>query len=282
MTPLYTIWQALYMSLYSKALYLDIGRGWRGAGFRYLLLLTALCMTALTGLWMVKISRINLDVAPSLDIPSDQENSNDLSSILVHLIAQVPVITIKQGEASITQDEPYTIYYPEDNAPFAVIDTKDTHASLENTTAIILLTKDKLIYKAASNEMQSYMLKDLSQDDRVVDAYTVKEWVKHAKHIVLWLLPLVVLPLFTLIGFVYLALRSLMFGAFAMVLGMTMKVEDLKYIDYLRLSCVASTPVVVLYLLVSYFPPLGMIPFLSAVTFLLGVVYIYIAVKASR
>ncbi|HEL8434089.1 TPA: hypothetical protein U0D75_002421, partial [Legionella pneumophila] len=41
--PIYSYWQALYMSFYSKRLFVDVGKRWRGIGLIYLLLVVAIC-----------------------------------------------------------------------------------------------------------------------------------------------------------------------------------------------------------------------------------------------
>jgi len=39
----YTIFHPLYLAFFSKSLYQDVGRNWKGIGASYLLLLLALC-----------------------------------------------------------------------------------------------------------------------------------------------------------------------------------------------------------------------------------------------
>lgn len=37
--PFYNYWQAIVLSFFSSRLYVDVGKRWKGLGFRYLLLI---------------------------------------------------------------------------------------------------------------------------------------------------------------------------------------------------------------------------------------------------
>lgn len=283
MTKLYTYWQALYMSFYSRSLYLDVGRGWQGMGIRYTAIVAALCSVLLVGNWMWQINQITL-IPEAQDMRAEPEGKtpSDLNSILIHLVEQVPVITIKNGEASIAQEQPYTIYEPDNTKPFAVIDTKNQGVSLHNTEAMVLLTKDTLSYRSGLNEVQSYSIVSLSQGDRVIDSQMVADWVMQGKQIIFWGLPLVVFPLLALAWFAYMMIRGLIFGVLGMVLGNVLKVEDFTYNDYLRLSLVASTPIAAIYVLSFLFPAFGNMGYVSTIIFAIGVLYLFFAVRANR
>lgn len=280
MTKLYSYWQALYMSLYSRDMYLDVGRGWSGTGFRYVALVSALCAAVLVAHWMSIVNSVDLSQPPQVS-PAEEEEM-DLNTIFVKLIAQVPVITITEGKISTRVEEPYMIYYPENNVPFAIIDTKGTYTSLDDTEAMVLLMEEQLIYRTADDEVEIYTVAELSQGDRIIDSYVLMEWVKQGRTLLLWIMPLVVLPVLAMLAFVYLTVRGLIFGLLGMLIGNALKVDELEYVDYVRLAMVASTPVALAYLLLFLFPPLGALRFLNAIIFVIGVWYIYFAAKANR
>lgn len=280
MTPLYPYWQALYMSLYSKALYLDVGRGRRGLGLGYLTLLSALLSAIVIGYIMMLAANFHVQLPPA--VQTEQEGKPDINQIISQAIAQVPVITIKDGNASITEPQPYTIVNPDNKKPIAIIDTTGTYTSLDNTEAVILLTQTKLIYRKNRHSMESYFLKELSKGDRVVDATTVAGWAMYFKKIVLWTLALFIFPLVTLISFIYLAIRACIFGGIGMIIGSTLSINDLYYKDYVRLAAVASTPIAFLHFLLMMLSVGGSSLTLSVLIFALGVGYMYVAVKANR
>ncbi len=123
----YNILQPLYMAFYSKALYRDIGQHWRGSGFLYILLLTAICCIPF-------VYQIELGIA-------------GLANYSKPIVAQLPTITVKQGQVSIDHAEPYYIKAPGSGRELAIIDTTGKVTSLEDTQAFVLLTKTQLIRK---------------------------------------------------------------------------------------------------------------------------------------
>lgn len=282
MTPLYSYWHSLYMSLYSRAFYLDVGRGQQGAGFGYVAVVSAFCAALLVGYWTFTISKI--DLVPHIPaLPGEQEPKKDLNEVLIRIIAQVPTIIIKEGKASITEDQPYTIYYPDgEYTPFALIDTRETPISLDETKAVILLTQNRLIYRTSPDAVQSYDIATLSKGDRVITSDTLTTWIREGRKTLLWIMPLLVFPMLSVFGFIYMAVRSLIFGLLGMVIGNVLKVEGLEYIDYVRLAAAASMPVALAYMLIFFYPPLGALIPLNAVIFAIGLGYVYVAVKANR
>lgn len=278
---IYSYGQALYMSLYSKALYLDVGRGRRGFGFGYLALLAVLCAAMLVGYWTFIVSGIHITLEPS-NYSLEQQEKPNVNQVLSQLIAQVPTITIKNGEASITEAEPYTIYLPENKRPFAIIDSMGSYVSLDKTDASILLTKTQLFYRKDKHHIESYYLNELTKDDWVIDANTIVEWARYLKKTLLWMLPLVVFPLFIAISFLYIALRSLIFGGIGMVIGNVMDINDLKFKDYFRIAAFASTPIIVINLVLLVLPVFQASLVLDVLIFAVGIAYVYFAVKVNR
>ena len=100
----YSRFTALVLSFFSKPLYRDVARGWRGIGLLYLVLLLALT-------WLPPILRGHLSFRRFVrdDAPA--------------VVDQVPTLTIRDGMVSIAEAEPYFIRDPETGRAFVYIDT---------------------------------------------------------------------------------------------------------------------------------------------------------------
>ena len=77
----YTIIHPLFMSFFSKSLYKDVARNWKGVNFLYLFLLLALC-------WIPETIKFQSGLSDFI--------KNDAPGI----VEQIPEITIYQGEVS--------------------------------------------------------------------------------------------------------------------------------------------------------------------------------------
>src|SRR6185312_13440089 len=120
----YTILHPLAMACYSKSLYRAIGHQWRGWGLLYLLILALLC---------------SLPFAYRLA----QDVTGLTTNAVLPLVAQLPTITIQQGQVTIDKTEPFFINNSDNTRALAIIDTTGA-TKLENTTAFVLLSKNNL------------------------------------------------------------------------------------------------------------------------------------------
>jgi Protein of unknown function (DUF1189) len=100
-------WQALFLSFWSPQLYRDVAKYWQGTGYTYLFLV--LCATSI--LYCVKMQILA---------------NNIFDAMVLRVLLQVPDITCTNGEISIGQSSPYTIYAPGPvRRPFIVFDMSD-------------------------------------------------------------------------------------------------------------------------------------------------------------
>ncbi|MBL7478968.1 DUF1189 family protein [Legionella bononiensis] len=88
--PVYSYWSALYMSFYSKRLYIDVGKRWRGIGLLYLLLAIA-------------IGAIPYSLKMSGEFNSEFHNQ------LIAPILSLPTIYIQNGALNFDKPMPYLI-----------------------------------------------------------------------------------------------------------------------------------------------------------------------------
>ncbi|MFC1738707.1 DUF1189 domain-containing protein [Planctomycetota bacterium] len=210
------------LSFYSKELYRDVGLNWKGAGFAYLLLLLAVCwVPVMINVHMVFSDFVN-NAAPAV-------------------VEQVPRITIADGEVSIEEPQPYYIKLPDSNDVLAVIDTAGEIESLEDvedTNAILLLTKNKVIMRQSGLETRTY---DLSE---------VKKFAFGGDDIMGWLrifgkfFAIAAYPFALICSYVYRIIQALIYAAIGLLFASVCKVK-LPYNALLRLAIAAVTPCII-------------------------------------
>src|SRR6266550_5998622 len=135
----YSIFHPLVLSFFSKSLYRDVGKNWRGTGLLYLLLVLAL-------VWIPTMIAGQIGLSRWVD--------NDSKAIT----NQIPAITISNGQVSTDVTTPYFIKDPTTGEDIAIIDTTGQYETLANTNAKLLLTKSKLIVEKSAMETQTYEL----------------------------------------------------------------------------------------------------------------------------
>jgi len=86
----YNIFHLPLLSFFSKRLYRDVGRNWKGANMTYLFLLLAICM-----------------IPPTLSLRKDMIQSLDTNQM--QIINQLPDIRIVDGVVKVEKNEPYYI-----------------------------------------------------------------------------------------------------------------------------------------------------------------------------
>lgn len=127
--PIFGYWRALYLSFFSKRLYIDVGKRWSGYGIRYLVLLVAL--------WSIPLAvKIGVDFNKIFD------------QFLVEPLSIIPTIYIQNGEASFDKPMPYFIK----NQNNQVVLIVDTTGAINDFTEkyphlTVLINKDKVAFR---------------------------------------------------------------------------------------------------------------------------------------
>ncbi len=126
--PVYGYWTAFYNSFYSRRLYVDVGKRWRGFGFLYLLFVVALLSIAFT-----------LRLGSDLNQSFEQQINDPLK--------QLPVLYIQNGELSFDQPMPFFIK----NKKGEVVLIIDTTGTVNKINSIyphlnLLINKDRIHY----------------------------------------------------------------------------------------------------------------------------------------
>lgn len=139
-TPVYRYWSALYMSFYSRRLYVDVGKRWRGFAFLYLLLTIAL---------------FSIPFALRMGFSLNQSFKEQITDPL----SKIPVFYIQNGEVSFDKPMPYLIKNDQ-NQVVVLIDTtgKVNDFPAEYPYLTILINKNKISLKVPS--LKLFNMKD--------------------------------------------------------------------------------------------------------------------------
>lgn len=216
------------MSFYSKSLYREVAREWSNRlCFLYLLSLIALC-------WIPGIIRLDSDISDYID--------NDAPKY----VRQLPAITIAKGQASIAETQPYIIKEPDSGDPVMIIDTTGQISSLENSKAVILLTKTQLITHDGGKETRTLDLSEIG--DVTIDKDLVYDWLTSFSE---WF-AIVFYPLAVLFSFIF---RSIQVFIYALVGSFFLRgfKFGLNYRLIMRLGAVSLTPVIIINSLINFF-----------------------------
>lgn len=250
----YSLLHSPVFSFFSRDLYRDVGQNWRGITALYLLLLLAFCWIFETWVVHTKVSQFIANETPPF-------------------IEQIPEITIKDGNVSINEPEPYFINDPGSNNVIAIIDTSGQYTSLDGTLAYLLLTNNKLIGRKSETETRVY---DLSQIDAFfLDQAVANKFVSIFKTY----FPFVFYVCAVLCSFLYRLVQVLIYGALGLLLCKVANVS-LDYQTLVRLAVISITPVV---LLDTVLEVTGInIPFFWLICFAIAMFYLYVGVRANK
>ena len=181
------------------------------------------------------------------------------------LIEQVPTITIENGQVHIDEPQPYYIKDPNGNDILAIIDTTGEIQSLQDTEALALLTKTKLIHRQSKLEYRTY---DLSQvKEFVLDKERIMGWLNIIKKL---LIP-VLFPCILLGSYIFRIIQALIYAAIGLIFAALCNTK-LPYSALLRLAIVAVTPCIIFRIIFECasveLPMAGLWFFLAAMGFL--------------
>ncbi len=212
------LFQPIWMSFYSRALYRDVAQNWRGTGFLYLLVLLALS-------WIHPIVQLHRRVGGMVE------------TLGPAVLAQVPTISIHQGEVSILEPQPYVVSVPGSATPLMIIDTTG-RTTPETTDAFLLLTRHQVVARKSPHETRTYDLAGIQ--DLTIDKNSVASLLDLSRR---YLAPLSY-PVALIGSYVYRLLQVLIYAAIGLAFASLLKVP-LEFPELLRLASVAVTPAIV-------------------------------------
>jgi hypothetical protein len=215
----YTIIHPLYMSFFSKSLYRDVAKNWRGLCLLYLLSLLALCL-------IPQVMTLQTDL------------TDYLNSTAPKIIRQFPTITVKKGEASINEPQPYFIRDDKTGKPLMIIDTTGGVSTLKGTTASILLTKKSLVVRKDADETRSFDLSDVG--DFTVGKTDIYDLIDTLQN---WF-AVMIFPFALLISFIFHSAEVLLYAAVG-TLFLRVSHFSLPFRALYRLAVISITPVMI-------------------------------------
>jgi hypothetical protein len=167
-SKVYPAWKALFLSFYSADLYKDIAKNWKGLALSYILLVSSIICIILTLNWLNNVYKFDIEKYADETTKHLFEDPNftfeeNLNRIL-SVAAQIPKVTISDGEVSIKEDQPYFIIDPLTKKTLAIINTTGKYERLEKAEASILLAKTRLILKNPGGTEDVFYLKNLQQE----------------------------------------------------------------------------------------------------------------------
>jgi hypothetical protein len=216
----YSILQALPLSFFSRDLYRDVVRSWRGLGLAYLVLLVAL-------LTLVFVIRTGM----ALDAWVRGEAQG--------LADQVPRLVIRQRVVEVDRPMPFTIHDPKTGGAVAVVDTTGQVVSLDGLEARLLLTRDHVFYRKSTTETRVFQLSNVK--DFTFDSTRAKRWLGLFSA---WAAP--VMAPFVFVGLLVVRfIQQLVFGVVGLLVGRLTRVR-LDFPASMRLAAVALTPALII------------------------------------
>lgn len=251
------ILESLFLSFYSKSLYQDVAREWKGLALGYLLLVMAIC-------WLP----FSYDFHRFLNEYASQ--------ILPGIITQAPTITLTKGKLSIDKPVPYFIKQPGDGLTLIVFDTSGKYTSLDQINTFALVTQDKIMVQEQGTPVPKFSTYSLA---KFHDTTISKADVRYVADKVVFWSSVLMYPISVIIAFVYRFLQILILGGISLLFASLFHIQ-LTYRAAIRLAVVAFTPMLILTTLVEYF--VLPVPYLGVVSALLALGYLGYAVYAQK
>ena len=241
------------MSFFSKSLYRDVARNWRGLCFTYLVSLLALCSIPV----VMKVQK---------------EFSDFLNREAPQYIKQIPTITISKGKVSIDKPEPFFIRDEKTGAVWAIIDTTGSINSLSDPKTLLLLTRTALIVRKNDKETRTFDLSgfdNLLMDKSAIYGFldTLDDWIA-----------VLIYPFVVIFSFFYHAVEALIFALIGSLFARTLR-ASLDYRTLVRLANVAITPAIIgegIFALLNVW-----VAYWTLLSLFISLGYIFYAVKAN-
>jgi hypothetical protein len=250
----YSILRPLYMAFFSKALYQDVGRNWKGFGLVFIFSLVALCTIPFV-------------------LTAQLEFSNLLNREAPAIIKQMPSIRVTKGKVSIDKPEPYFVRDQRSGDPLIIFDTKGEFPSMTDSKAVLLVSRTSVIFR--NNRGQTSVLDLSGYDGLYLDKRLLYEWMDELESS----FALIFYPVAVMFSFLLRLIEIVVFGAIASLFMRTVG-QSPYYRMYMRLAAISLTPGMVLGALLN---TAGIaLPFWWLISLPLAVAYFLFAVRVNR
>jgi hypothetical protein len=211
----YTYFHALIAAFHSRAFYEEVTLTWRGTGIAYLLFLSSFC-----------------GIPYTLEI--DHFYVEFIKKSLPAYIQDLPEIEIKDGQAHVSVEQPH--YLKHDDKVFAIIDTTGEITSIENSEAVVLITRNHILIKRPHLPTQSLNLKDFGT------VKLTKQGLLNSANSLKTIILYFIYPFFLLSFFLLHLVQLFFFSIIGLSIAAVRRSSQTTYREILRLSSVAMTP----------------------------------------
>ncbi|MFC1523085.1 DUF1189 family protein [Elusimicrobiota bacterium] len=252
----FKFFEPLYLSFFSKDVYLDAAKNWGGMTFAYLLMLVAVC-------WAPRMINLHQELAYFLDTDAQA------------IASQVPRIDINDGVATSEASTPYEIKEAKTGKTFMIIDLREKHTAVDELgdNVIALLTRSQFIMKKNKTETRAYDLSEVKSF--YLDRTRVKGWMELARK---W--TAIVLYVFIVaFMYVYRIIQAVIYAVIGILVSKFVQIE-LGFDVLMNLSIIAITPPVIINTVVSLAEI--SIPFWGWLCFAMAIGYLIFGIKALK
>ena len=216
----YSLIHPLFMAFFSRSLYQDVGRNWKGPGLVFLFSIVALCTIPFVLLVQSELSTLLNEEAP-------------------RIVTQMPAVRIIKGKVSIDKTAPYYVKDDKSGDPLIIFDTTGQIRTLAGSRAAILVSQSSLIVKNSTGETRTIDLSGI--DGFSMDRRLLYEWIDELEGSLAFIL----YPFAVLFFFLFRLIEAVIFAAIASLLTRSPDAPS-EYRNYMRLAAVSMTPVMVI------------------------------------
>ena len=249
----YTIVHPLYLSFFSKSLYQDVARNWKGFCVTYLLALLALSV-------IPGVMRVRTQLTAFFNTEAPQ------------FVTQFPTITITDGKVTMSKPQPYYIRDEKTKKPVIIIDTTGKITSLKGSPAAILITGSSVLVKADEADTRTFDLAGIKH--LVVDRSVLYDWMDSFQQ---WF-PFLFYPFALLFSLLYHLVEVAFYTAIGFMFSRSLRAQ-LRFRALVRLAVIALTPSVILGLFLAL-TGLGF-PYWWYTSLMISTAYVYFAVRSN-
>lgn len=251
--PQYNVFQAIFMSFYSKGLYRDVAQNWGGRAFLYLLVLLVITWIPYIATYQIMASQI-------------------YPQFVDKLVPQVPVITVKNGKISTPEKRPYFIVMPNSKRNIVTIDTTGQYKTPTQANSSVLITETQII----SQNNNETRIKDVPNTTNIViDPSAIKNHTDYYLKFFWVLLFLVMVPL----SYIGRLIQVLVYSIIGIIIS-SMGSVGLSYGQVMKIMMVAITPVIILTLILDFSPISLSHP--GIVSFIVAMAYMCFGIFANK
>jgi hypothetical protein len=245
-------WQALWLSFFSRTLYQSVARRWQGIGSLYLLIVSALVVLPIT-------------------MQIREGYTSFIEEELPLYLDDLPELTIENGQASTPEERPYIINDKGTTEPFIVVDTTGQYTDLDQTSAAVLITADRISIRKNDVSTQSYSFSELG--DMTIDRSMIETFLATTGKFILPFAYVVLIAVSWFWRFTQAMAYAFIAVWLAKKQGVTMR-----YNSFVRVCAVALTPAMLLDMVIGILNlPL---PFAGLLFIVLEVMYVRFAIQS--